>query len=233
VVSFNYQIVKKKGLATNASINVSERKGVVVRVPFWMTKGMVEGFLKEKSDWIIKNLERLNSKKVVKKYEDGEKHLYFGQELTLTVVITPTPERCSVIHTDEYLQVKIFEGISKETQSDKIKEALLYWYLEKGIEVLTEKVNNYTKEIGVTYKEIKLKRVSSIWGSCSPTNCLSFNRKLVMAPHEIVDYVVIHEVAHMVHRNHGRGFWNLVEKYDPQYKNHRRWLKLNHHLLSI
>lgn len=198
-----------------------------------MTKGMIEGFLKEKSDWIIRNLERLNSKKVVKKYEDGEKHLYFGQELTLTVVTTPTPERCSVINTDEYLQVKIYEGISKETQSDKIKEALLYWYLEKGIEVLTEKVNNYTKEIGVTYKEIKLKRVSSIWGSCSPTNCLSFNRKLVMAPHEIVDYVVIHEVAHMVHRNHGRGFWNLVEKYDPQYKNHRRWLKLNHHLLSI
>ncbi|PIP85683.1 hypothetical protein COW83_03000, partial [Candidatus Collierbacteria bacterium CG22_combo_CG10-13_8_21_14_all_43_12] len=75
--------------------------------------------------------------------------------------------------------------------------------------------------------------VSSIWGSCSPSNRLCFNRKLIMAPHEVVDYVVIHEVCHLVHRNHSSRFWGLVAKLDPKYKEHRRWLYRNHSLLSI
>ena len=109
----------------------------------------------------------------------------------------------------------------------------MYWYLKKGIETITEKVNLYSQKIGVSYSRISLKSVTSIWGSCSPTNRLSFNRKLVMAPHAVVDYVVIHEVAHMVHRNHGQAFWNLVSQHDHEYQSHRRWLKQNHHLLTI
>lgn len=194
---------------------------------------MIDSFVEQKSAWIEKHLKRLNSKKVVKHYDNGEKHLYFGKEYPLSITQTPIAGRSNVSLSEENIEVKIFDQIPKEKHSEKIKEALLYWYLERGIEVITEKVNYYVKEMGVNYKKINLKKVSSIWGSCSPTNCLSFNRKLVMAPHEVVDYVVIHEVAHLTHRNHGSKFWNLVESFDSQYKNHRKWLRLNHHLLAI
>ena len=228
-----YTIVRKRGFSSSTSIRITSEKGVVVRAPFWMPKGMIESFVQEKSDWIEKNLKQLNQKKVVKQYVDGEKHLYFGKEYALCINPTSTPGRCKVSLVEENLVVQIHDQIPKNQHPEKIKDALLYWYLEMGIEVITEKVNFYSKEIGVDYQKIDLKKVSSIWGSCSPGNCLSFNRKLVMAPHEVVDYVVIHEVAHMVHRNHGAGFWNLVASFDPGYKNHRRWLKLNHHLLAI
>lgn len=233
MANFDYQIIRKRGFASNASISISSEKGVVVRAPFWMPKIMIESFIAEKSDWIQKHLERINTKKVIKTYTDGEKHLYFGKEYTLSVVASPTPGRSKVRLEEENLIVEIYQQTPPSKHSEKIKEALLYWYLETGIETITEKVNFYSKEIGVSYQEIKLKKVSSIWGSCSPSNSLSFNRKLIMAPHEVVDYVIIHEVSHMVHRNHGRGFWKLVESFDPSYKKHRQWLKLNHHLLSI
>lgn len=233
MASFTYQIVRKKGFATNASISVSGEKGVVVRAPFWMPKGMIDGFVEEKSSWIKKNLDRLNLKKVIKQYTEGEKHLFFGKEYSLSISPNATTGRNRVNLTEETIQVVLNERHLIEKRPEIIKETLHYWYLEKGIEVITEKVNYYAKEMNVSYKKINLKKVSSIWGSCSPSNCLSFNRKLVMAPHEVVNYVVIHEVAHMSHRNHGRHFWNLVESFDSQYKNHRKWLKLNHHLLAI
>lgn len=194
---------------------------------------MVDGFVEERSTWIEKHLKRLNSKKVVKLYSEGEKHLYFGKEYPLSIIKTPTPGRNKVSLLEDNIQVEIYDRLPKEKHAGKIEEALLYWYLEKGIEIITEKVNYYAKEMSVNYQKINIKNVSSIWGSCSPANCLSFNRKLVMAPHEVVGYVVIHEVAHLTHRNHGRGFWNLVGSFDPQYKNHRKWLRLNHHLLAI
>lgn len=230
--TFNYRLIRRRGFS--ASISISESKGVVVHAPHWMPKMMIDGFIAEKSDWIKKHLQRFNEKKVTKQYIDGEKHLFFGKEYTLSIVTTGTPGRSRVSLVEEdIIQVEISESQSKENLPQKIKDALLYWYLEKGVEVITEKVNYFAQEMGVNYQKINLKKVSSIWGSCSPSNCLSFNRKLVMAPHEVVDYVVIHEVAHMTHRNHGSRFWALVSRFDPYYKSHRKWLKLNHHLLAI
>jgi predicted metal-dependent hydrolase len=228
VPSFSYQIVRKRGFATSASIGISSEKGVVIRAPFWMPKMMIEGFLEEKSAWIEKNLARLGEKKVVKKYIDGEKHFFFGKEYSLSILETKNIGRSKIDILEETIGIEIHDSNPKI-----IKEALLHWYLERGIATITEKVNLYTQKMGVNYQKINLKNVTSIWGSCSPSNCLSFNRKLVMAPHEVVDYVVIHEVAHLTHRNHGSAFWRLVASFDPEYKTHRKWLKLNHHLLSI
>lgn len=232
MTEIDYTIVRTNKLFPRVSIKISSEKGVVIRAPFWMTKGMIDSLVKEKKSWIEKNLKGIKQK-ITKKYENGEPHLFFGKEYFLKINQTSTLCRCKISIVESYFQVEIHESISKDKLPEKIKEAMLYWYLEKGIETITDKVNLYSQKIGVNYKKIDLKKVTSIWGSCSPSNCLSFNRKLVMAPHEVVDYVVIHEVAHMVHRNHGREFWELVAKFDPQYKQHRNWLRLNHHLLAI
>jgi predicted metal-dependent hydrolase len=233
VPQFKYRLNRSRRLLSNASISISPEKGVVVRAPFWMPQAVIDNFVNQKKEWILKHLNQIEKKKVIKKYENGEKHLFFGYEYPLEITAVSSPGRSAVQIVNDKFQIGIYEKLPEEERPARIKEALLHWYLEKGIETITEKVNYYSDKIGVSYARISLKQVSSIWGSCSPTNCLSFNRKLVMAPHEVVDYVVIHEVSHMVHRNHGRHFWELVGSFDPQYKNHRRWLKLNHHLLSI
>ncbi|HEY0416235.1 MAG TPA: M48 family metallopeptidase [Gaiellaceae bacterium] len=78
--------------------------------------------------------------------------------------------------------------------------------------------------LGVTYSRITLRDQRSRWGSCSSKGALSFNWRLVLAPHDVLDYVVVHELCHLVELNHGPRFWRLVEKRRPGYRESKRWL---------
>ncbi len=205
-----------------------------MRAPFWIPDLAIRKFVEDKTDWILGHLQRLKqSVSPAKLYHEGEKHLYFGKEYMLIFSHIDIPQRTKAQITDESLEIIIFSGHQGDKKKEETRDAILRLYLETGIAALTEKVNFYCDQIGVDYSQIEIKKVSSIWGSCSPSNKLCFNRKLIMAPHEVVDYVVIHEVCHLVHRNHSSRFWGLVARYDPDYKKHRRWLHRNHAVLTI
>ncbi|KKU71303.1 MAG: hypothetical protein UX97_C0009G0024 [Candidatus Beckwithbacteria bacterium GW2011_GWA2_47_25] len=215
-------------------LSIHPEKGLTVRAPFWVPEISIRKFIQDKAVWIEKHLSRSDRQtSSVKQYLPGEKHLYFGQEYDLDILYLKTPRRTEVKIHDDKIQVSLFEGHVDNKRTNEIKEAILRFYLETGIAIITEKVNHYSGLLGVEYSRIDIKKVSSIWGSCSPTNRLSFNRKLIMAPHEVVDYVIIHEVCHLVQRNHSSRFWGLVAKFDPKYKEHRRWLHRNHQKLLV
>jgi predicted metal-dependent hydrolase len=78
--------------------------------------------------------------------------------------------------------------------------------------------------LGVTYSRLTMRNQRSRWGSCSSSGALSFNWRLVLAPHDVLDYVVVHEVCHLVELHHGPAFWRLVEKRRPAYAESKRWL---------
>ena len=80
------------------------------------------------------------------------------------------------------------------------------------------------RALGVEYERITLRDQRTRWGSCSSTGALSFNWRLVLAPHDVLDYVVVHEVCHLVEHHHGPGFWKLVERRRPAYDDSKRWL---------
>jgi hypothetical protein len=80
------------------------------------------------------------------------------------------------------------------------------------------------RALDVTYARITLRDQRSRWGSCSSKGTLSFNWRLVLAPHDVLDYVVVHEICHLVELNHGAQFWKLVEKRRPSYRESRQWL---------
>ena len=85
-------------------------------------------------------------------------------------------------------------------------------------------VQSEAAALGVTYERITLRDQRSRWGSCSSKGALSFNWRLVLAPHDVLDYVVVHEVCHLVEHHHGPAFWKLVERRRPQYADSKRWL---------
>jgi predicted metal-dependent hydrolase len=85
-------------------------------------------------------------------------------------------------------------------------------------------VQSETAALGVSYLRITLRDQVSRWGSCSATGALSFNWRLVLAPHDVLDYVVVHEVCHLVEHNHGPAFWRLVERRRPGYRDSKAWL---------
>ena len=114
-----------------------------------------------------------------------------------------------------------------------LRQAFTRWYTKTGTEAISYRAEYFAHLIGVTFNKLRLKEVKTLWGSCSPKNNLTFNWKLVMAPAEVIDYVVVHELCHLRERNHSKRFWTLVKEFAPDYKVHRKWLKENEWQLSI
>ena len=98
------------------------------------------------------------------------------------------------------------------------------WYREKAINRLTEKIEKYSKRLGEKAQSVKVKDYKSRWGSCILPSTVSFNWRIVMAPHKIIDYVVVHELCHLKHHDHSEKFWSLVRRVIPKYASHRQRL---------
>ena len=226
-----YSIVRSKRRITGISISVNA-KGVVVRAPFWVPVWVIKNFVAEKKDWIESQQKKIPStKKPEIQYRDGEGIYYLGEKLPLKIIETDISLRTQISLEEQFLSVTVSSHHTGVQRTEEIKKSLSRWYVEMGVGLITEKVNRTSQTLGVSYARITLKNVSSIWGSCSGKNNLNFNRHLIMAPHPIIDYVVIHEVCHLVHRDHSSRFWALVRRLDPDYKTHRRWLRENRDLL--
>lgn len=95
------------------------------------------------------------------------------------------------------------------------------------VRVFRERADHFAPILGVTYGKISVKDQRTLWGSCTPEGNLNFNWRLTLAPPEVLDYLVIHELAHRAQMNHSRRFWEVVEKACPDHKAHRKWLRKN------
>jgi len=233
VSQIEYSIVRTQRRLSGTSISVGPR-GVVVRAPFWVPVWVIKNFIEEKKDWIEQQLKKFPQvSKKERLYQDGENVYFLGEKLTLKVTETENITRTQVIHEEQIIRIVISGHIVGDKRNQEVKKSLTSWFLEKGVEHITDKANIFSERLGVNYRKITLKNVSSIWGSCSSKNNLNFNRHLIMAPHEVIDYVVIHEVCHLVHRDHSSRFWALVRSLDPEYKTHRLWLRQNRNLLAF
>jgi predicted metal-dependent hydrolase len=98
---------------------------------------------------------------------------------------------------------------------------------------ILDRLNHWSVIMNIRYQNFRLSSAKTRWGSCSNKNTISINWKLILAPLEVLDYVVIHELAHVKEKNHAKAFWNLVQTFDPNYKHHRQWLRAQNHLIEI
>ncbi|MEI8054934.1 MAG: SprT family zinc-dependent metalloprotease [bacterium] len=111
--------------------------------------------------------------------------------------------------------------------SQKLSPQATIWYKNQSLKKITDRINYYANITQLKYKTIKLTSAKRSWGSCSHKGSLRINWRLVMAPLDILDYVVVHELIHLVEKNHSKQFWHKVQTVLPNYKEQRNWLKLN------
>lgn len=114
-----------------------------------------------------------------------------------------------------------------------IREAVERWFIKQAHMIFPVRVMYFQQMTGGVVNEIHIKAQKTRWGSCSSRKNLNFNWNLVMAPPDVLDYVVVHELCHLTHMNHGREFWNLVEQVMPQYRQMKGWLRQNEALLHL
>ena len=145
------------------------------------------------------------------------KVLYNGDLAQARVYITPDQEEGvtfdgNVFHI--YLQTKEGDPSALMTQ----------WLRDKAAEVLPEKTKTWAEKIGVAYNRVVLKDQRTLWASCSAQKNINYSYRIIKMPPVVQDYLIIHELCHLVHMNHGAEYWQLVGQFSPDYKLHRRWL---------
>lgn len=113
------------------------------------------------------------------------------------------------------------------------RQALEHWYRLRAEERLREKVARYAKRMGVSPRSVSVKSFKNRWGSCHLNGDIQFHWPIIMAPHYIIDYVVIHELCHLLHHNHSPAFWQCVARYYPDYLECKEWLKANGRRLTL
>ncbi|MFN6991559.1 MAG: M48 family metallopeptidase [Fervidobacterium sp.] len=178
----------------------------------------------EKSSVDIKNLlDKINKKKneLINKIIKGEYYtLYLGTELKVTV-LKNTSKPITLIDN---------ELVINESYVEYYEKLINYWLEKRAKEYLPKRVLELSKTTGLRFKKVIIKDVKSRWGSCSQEGVISLNWRLIKAPFSVIDYVIIHELAHTIEMNHSKTFWRIVEKHEPNWKLYRKWLRNNSEL---
>lgn len=202
-------------------LQVTHDAHLIVRVPQKMPLGTIQEVVRKKLPWILRKqrFARENYLPAVPKaFITGEKFLYLGDEYGLSVI--PGNYGPLVFNEKGFLLREGCVPLAKWLFRD--------WYREQAAELLTARVRYYTGVTGARYSRIGISNARGRWGSCSSRGVLNFSWRLMMAPREVVDYVVIHEVVHLDELNHSKRFWQKVRTLMPDFLRAKRWLELHH-----
>lgn len=210
--------VRRSPDATEPRIDV-DIHGVTVVIPESEEAEPAE-LLKENAAWVVDKQRRYNTYRKQapdRSFEAGEQFPYLGEDRKL--VIEPC-QRHEV--RDDVIRLR-----QSAVEQSSIKAVLKNFYRSRAREHLTARADHYAERMDVDYKSLELRNQRTRWGSCSTGGTLSLNWRLIMAPPDVVDYLVVHELAHLTEQHHGREFWQLVGDHVPNYKEKARWLETN------
>ncbi len=228
---FSYEVVRTNR-RKSATIKVNAGRVQIV-VPKWLSEHELQRLIDRKSRWIREKLRSQAALPVLvpKQYVDGERFRYRGRAYALKVV-EASVERGVKLQSGRF-QVSLDGGVDHNERVQEVHRQLQQWYCNQAQRLLPDKTAHYAARMGVEPQQVVVKSYSARWGSCSSRGVVSYNWRVVMAPDAVIDYVVVHELAHLVQLNHSASFWRYVEQIIPDYRLHRDWLKTNGMLLTL
>ncbi|ELZ46095.1 hypothetical protein C463_04881 [Halorubrum californiense DSM 19288] len=176
--------------------------------------------LRENAAWVVdkqRSYEAYREQIPDRTFEVGESFPLLGKDRELVI------ESRTKNGVDEDT-IRLRESAVKQSS---VKQVLENFYRRQARDFFTNRIEQYAERMDVEYDKIEVRNQRTKWGSCSTTGTLGLNWRLLMAPPDVAEYVVIHELAHLREQNHTDEFWSYVEEYDSSYKEHNRWLKEN------
>ena len=198
---------------------------LIVRAPRHAPRALIDAFVQEKEAWILEKqtlARRMAEQNQPRQFKDGETFLYLGESYPLAIV-------------DRQAKPLVFNAgfhLRRDTQP-RAAELFEAWYRGQARQVIGERIAWYTARYSFQYKLIRISGARNRWGSNSTTGTLSFTWRLVMAPLEMIDYVVVHELVHTRVRNHSPAYWAALAEIMPDYKLRRDWFHKNGHTLTL
>lgn len=208
------------------TISVERDRRVVVHVPERMSVEDIRRVVESKRGWIYEKIGHVQkysnlSHPPGKELVSGESALYLGRQYRIEIVKTGLSEI-------EFEQRFLIPA----TRTDKQVEALREWYINRAKEEIISRVKLHARDLGVDVSATKIVDNRFRWGSCTLKSNVNLNWRLIKAPMFVIDYVIVHELAHLIEANHTPRFWNIVRTQTPTMEKAKVWLKENGQLLE-
>jgi predicted metal-dependent hydrolase len=212
-------------LQVDGRIRVSAPKGA--------TLTRIREFLELHQDWVRTHLgkyETLRQRYPAKRFCEGESFLFLGESLILHFLKGHSRKvQLKIAHEamECYIPPALWSGFDPQSEHPELFVEITAFFKKLGAELLAERVAYFAERMQLHPTSLSFRSQKTRWGSCSSQGHLSLNWRLIIAPPEVVDYVVIHELAHLRFYNHSKSFWSLVATQSPEYRQLRAWLRQN------
>lgn len=213
-------IAVKKSKRKTVSIFVERDGSVSALVPSNLSDDEIATILKAKEYQIHRNLAQwlqLNERHVTREYVNGQSFLYLGRNYRLKLV------------DDKLGELKFSKGyfLLSKSELSNAEQYFIDFYRNKLKEKIKPLIKRYKEQLGVSPNDVKVMELKNRWASCSAKGNINFHWKCAMAPMDVLQYIIVHELAHLIHLNHTTEFWNEVDKVLPKYEEQISWLKIN------
>lgn len=202
-------------------LEVRPQTGLTVIVPKSYKAAQLPSLLMKKKRWILSKVEKYSRLELVstqREVESGDILPYLGQEYQV-VMRQNQFEEDNVSLERQNIVVRVKDA------ANRLNPILEQWYRCQAEVIIKKKASELSDMLGVTFNRLTIRGARTRWGSCSQKGTLNFNWRLAMAPEPVINYVVIHELAHLKEMNHTNKFWQLVAEHCPCWREHRKWLK--------
>jgi hypothetical protein len=225
----NFEI-KRGNREKSVSIYVHPAAKVTVLAPRNLDEEKIRIILQKKARWIIEKQELIRNygdSNLVKEFVSGESFPYLGKNYRLKIVRSSvgTEGKCKLVNGR--LLVETNGKSESESERAVVRKAIIEWYFEHAENKVKERLGRFALQIGKWPASVEIKNQVRRWGSCSRNGIIRFNWRIIMAPVSIVDYVIVHELCHLVYAQHSSQFWQKVQSIIPDFKRRRDWLKGN------
>jgi predicted metal-dependent hydrolase len=222
--TIQYDLVRSKRHKTSEII--VDESNILIRTPFEKSQVEIDRILQKKAKWIlVKQREyKTHHKEIIKPTFCSESTLpYLGKNYQFKIHNKPRREKNLKFHRGKF---EITSGTDNWSERE-IKVLYEDWLCQKAQIIFSKKVREYSKELGVDIQKIIIKNLRNRWGSVTKEGIVNLNLHLLKAPHKIIDYIIVHELCHVLIKGHSYRFWNYVRQIIPDYKKNISWLEQN------
>lgn len=205
------------------SISISQKGEVIIKAPRNCPINEIQAVVDKKENWVNLHRERiLNNHNLNQQIFNYNDILFCGQVY-------------HIVYDDKATKIDLKEDycVIPQKYSTQISKYLTKWFKKIGTSILWGRVQYFADLMQVSPTKVRLSNAKGCWGSCNSLGVISLNWRLIMVPHDLIDYVVVHELSHLLQMNHSQLFWNVVKSVLPDYQNRRKLLKKGDYLLAL
>lgn len=221
--AMDYTVIRSR--RKTIAVEITKEGGVLVRAPLKLARREVLAFVHQNRAWIDRKLAQARvrqEERTPRRFLEGEHFPFLGEQ-----------HRLRYVAGGDYLRKLNGEFLLGADLSSRAGDLFRTWYRARAREILEDRVAHFALRMGLTCRSVRITDAKERWGSCTAAGSLNFAWRLVMAPTPVIDYVIVHELAHLVEMNHSRRFWERLGRILPDYAKRRKWLRENEHRLTL